>query len=79
MDPTDQLTDNVYHYDAKDKVVELGEKFVERQSAKEEKCVDAGEKKSLVAEIKAKKDEVAKAPKKEAPAKDVKVRGGEAK
>jgi hypothetical protein len=79
VDPTDQLTDNVYHYDAKDKVFELGEKFVERQSAKEEKTVDAGEKKSLVAEIKAKKDEVAKAPKKEAPAKDVKVRGGEAK
>ena len=34
VDPIDQLTDNVYHYDAQDKVFELGEKFVERQNQK---------------------------------------------
>ena len=37
VDPADQLTDNVYHYDAKDKVFELGEKFVERQTEKDTK------------------------------------------
>lgn len=36
VDPVDKLTDNVYHYDAQDKVFELGEKFVERQNQKEQ-------------------------------------------
>ena len=53
VEPADQLTDNVYHYDAQNKVFELGEKFVERQAAKEEK---AAEKKSLLGELKAAKD-----------------------
>lgn len=63
VDPADQLTDNVYHYDAQNKVFELGEKFVERQAAKEEK---AAEKKSLLGELKAAKEEASKAPKKDA-------------
>ncbi len=33
--PEDKLTDSVYHYDSKEKIFELGEKFVERQAAKE--------------------------------------------
>ena len=72
VDPSEQLTDNVYHYDAKDKIFELGEKFVERQSTKEVK-------KSLSAEIKAKKEEIAKAPKKEAPGKEPKAKEGKVK
>ena len=31
--PEDKLTDSVYHYDIKNKFFELGEKFIERQSA----------------------------------------------
>ena len=72
VDPADKLTDSVYHYDAKDKIFELGEKFVERQSTKEVK-------KSLSAEIKAKKEEIAKAPKKEAPGKEPKAKEGKVK
>ncbi len=39
VDPVDQLTDNVYHYDAEAKVFELGEKFVERQNSKEQESI----------------------------------------
>ena len=39
VDPVDKLTDNVYHYDAQDKVFELGEKFVERQNQKEQEAI----------------------------------------
>lgn len=35
--PEDKLTDSVYHYDAETKVFELGEKFVNREQAKEAK------------------------------------------
>lgn len=51
VDPADQLTDNVYHYDAQDKVFELGEKFVERQAEKETKIHEASEKKSLLGDL----------------------------
>lgn len=53
--PEDKLTDSVYHYDSKAKVFELGEKFVERIS----------EKTSVLDELKIKKDEAAKQPKKD--------------
>ena len=33
VDPSDQLTDNVYHYDSKNKIFELGEKYIERKNA----------------------------------------------
>ena len=33
VEPEDKLTDSVYHYDVKTKLFELGEKFIERQSA----------------------------------------------
>ncbi len=77
--PADKLTDSVYHYDSKDKIFELGEKFVERQAEKEaEHSEEKGEKASVLGDLKAKKDEVAKAPKKETIDKGAKTKGGEA-
>lgn len=64
--PQDKLTDSVYHYDSKEKIFELGEKFVARQAEKEaEKASEKSEKKSVLGDLKAKKDEVAKKPKKD--------------
>lgn len=64
--PQDKLTDSVYHYDSKEKIFELGEKFVQRQAQKEaEKASEKGEKKSVLGDLKAKKDEIAKQPKKD--------------
>ena len=76
--PEDKLTDNVYHYDAEAKVFELGEKFVEREAAKD--AVEKSEEKSSVlGDLKAKKEEVAKQPKKDAVDKAVnKNKGGDA-
>ena len=75
--PEEKLTDNVYHYDSKDKIFELGEKFVERQAAKEAEMDDKSEKGSVLDDLKAKKDEVAKQPKKEAVDKATKSKGEE--
>ena len=76
--PADKLTDNVYHYDSKDKIFELGEKFIERMSEREEDTAEKDEKSSVLDDLKAKKEEVAKIPKKEAVDKGVKTKGGEA-
>ena len=78
--PEEKLTDNVYHYDAQDKVFELGEKFVERQATKEEMAAEKAEAKDTVlGDLKAKKEEVAKQPKKDTPDKAVnKNKGGDA-
>lgn len=73
--PEDKLTDNVYHYDAQAKVFELGEKFEDRK-AEMEAGIDS--KDSVIGELKAKKDEVAKAPKKDVIEKAAKAKGGEA-
>ena len=74
--PEDKLTDSVYHYDSQAKVFELGEKFVERQSKKEAGIeAEASEKGSVLDELKAKKEEVAQQPKKEAVEKAVKSKG----
>ena len=78
VDPADQLTDSVYHYDAQDKVFELGEKYVERQAAKEAGIHEASEKKSLLGDLKAAKDEASKQVKKDVIDKAVKAKGGEA-
>ena len=76
--PEDKLTDSVYHYDSQAKVFELGEKFVERQSKKEAGIeAEASEKGSVLVELKAKKEEVAQQPKKEAVEKAVKSKGEE--
>jgi len=81
--PADKLTDNVYHYDSQAKFFELGEKFVERQAERgdadiEKSDLDKEEKGSVLGDLKAKKEEVAKAPKKEAAEKATKAKGGEA-
>jgi len=78
--PEDKLTDSVYHYDSKEKVFELGEKFVERQAAKEaESSMDKAEEKgSVLSDLKAKKETVAKTPKKDVVEKTAKSKGGEA-
>ena len=75
--PADKLTDSVYHYDSKEKIFELGEKFVERQNQREE-AAEKEEKGSVIGELKEKKEEVAKATKKEIIDKGEKAKGGEA-
>ena len=75
--PADKLTDNVYHYDSKEKIFELGEKFVERTTQREE-AAEKEEKASVLGELKAKKEEAAKTPKKETIDKAAKSKGGEA-
>ena len=78
--PEERLSDNVYHYDAQEKLFELGEKFVERQNEKEAAMEEKkADKESVLGDLKAKKDEVAKQPKKEAVEKVAgKDKGGEA-
>ncbi len=78
--PADKLTDSVYHYDSQNKIFELGEKFVERQAEKEADIEAKSEgRDSILDDLKAKKDEAAKQPKKEAAEKAVtKNKGGEA-
>jgi hypothetical protein len=79
VDPVDQLTDSVYHYDSKDKIFELGEKFVERQAAKEEsRGKEAGDRKSVLGDLKTAKDEASKQVKKDVIDKATKAKGGEA-
>lgn len=78
--PNERLTDSVYHYDSKDKVFELGEKFEQRQAEKESvKEAEVSDKKSVLGELKDKKDNIAKTPSKAAPEKAAnKNKGGEA-
>ena len=65
--PEEQLTDHVYHYDSKEHVFEMADKFEERQAERDadERDSDKG---SLLDDLKAKKEEVAK----EAPEKHTK-------
>ncbi len=78
VDPADKLTDSVYHYDSKEKIFELAEKFVERQESRDKAAEkeEAEEKGSLLDDLKAKKDEVSKSPKKDAPDKVSKSKSG---
>ncbi len=77
--PEERLTDSVYHYDSKEHIFELAEKFEARQMAKEaENSSEKEEKGSVLEELKTKKDEVAKQPKKEVVEKATKSKGGEA-
>ena len=81
VDPADKLTDSVYHYDSRDKIFELGEKFVERQQNLEKaeaKEAEAGEKKSLFGELKTAKEEASKKPARDAHEKEHKDKGGNA-
>ena len=71
--PQDKLTDSVYHYDSKEKIFELGEKFVERQNQKEN-AKDVSEKKPIVSDLVLKEDKVSEAPKKKSVLDDLKAK-----
>ena len=62
----DQLSDNVYHYDSKEKVFELAEKFDAR---KKERTADKGsqEKSSVLKELASDKKDIADKPKAKEP------------
>ena len=75
VEPGDKLTDSVYHYDSKDKIFELGEKYVERMAAKE--AEESLEKPSVLGNLKEKKEKVANTPKKDSVEK-ARAKGGEA-
>ena len=86
VQPSEKLTDSVYHYDSKEKVFELGEKFVQRQALKKHERTDdkeagektSGDKRSVMDDLKAKKEKAARQPKKEAPEKGSRAKGGDA-
>ncbi len=71
----EDLKDKLYE---KGKIFELGEKFVERQAERDDQDIDKEEKGSVLGELKAKKEEVSKTPKKDAVDKASKTKGGEA-
>ncbi len=78
VSPEEKLTDSVYHYDSKEHIFELAEKFEARQRDKEADITSEKEEKaSVLGDLKAKKDEVAKQPKKEAVEKATKAKGEE--
>lgn len=79
VSPEERLTDSVYHYDAKDHVFELAEKFEDRMQTKESDIgVQDQEKGSVLADLSEKKQEVAAKPHaKDAVEKAAKSKGGE--
>ena len=77
VSPEEKLTDNVYHYDSKEHIFELAEKFEARQQEKEA-AVEKEEKGSVLKDLKDKQKEAAKAPAKETVEKAAKAKGGEA-
>ena len=66
VDPKEQLSDHVYHYDAKEKLFERTDKYEDRKAEKA-KGAEKGEKKSVLANLKEKQKVVDEA-KKAAPA-----------
>ena len=79
LSPEEKLTDNVYHYDSKDHVFELAQKFEERM---QDKAIDGSEKgkekDSLLSDLAEKKQVAAATPKKETIAPPTKNKGGDA-
>lgn len=63
--PEDILSDNLYHYDSKEKVFELAENFKERIATKEREPDKEPEKESAVGKLKKTQDTVKETPKKE--------------
>lgn len=57
VEPADQLTDHVYHYDSQNHIFELADKYEERQCEAEH---DAADKDSVLGDLKEKKQEIAK-------------------
>ena len=81
VNPEEKLTDNVYHYDSKEHIFELAEKFEARQQEKAEAQIDekSEEHGSVLKDLKDKQKEVAaKPPTKDAAEKAAKAKGGEA-
>lgn len=78
--PDEKLSDNVYHYDSKEHIFELAEKFEARQQEMEAKVEEKSEEhESVLKDLKDKQKEVAaKPPTKEATEKATKSKGGEA-
>ena len=79
----DKLTDNVYHYDNKNKIFELASDYEDRQNTQAvDVDVDLGEKEvdkgSVLKELGDKKKEISDRPEKEVSEKTTKTRGGEA-
>ena len=76
VSPEEKLSDNVYHYDVKDKVFELAEFYEDRMKDKENSL---DEKDSVLADLKGKQKEISeKEPAKNAVEKATKSKGGEA-
>lgn len=63
VDPKDQLSDHVYHYDSREKVFELAEKFAARQELK----AQAAEKGSVLKDLESGKKEIAGEPRVKTP------------
>ncbi len=78
--PDEKLSDNVYHYDSKEHIFELAEKFEARQQEKKSKVEEKSEEHgSVLKDLKDKQKEVAaKPPTKEVAEKATKSKGGEA-
>lgn len=79
VSPEERLSDNVYHYDSKDHVFELAEKFEARQQEKKTEIDEKSEEKgSILKDLKDKqKEAAAKPPVKDAAEKAAKSKGGE--
>ena len=60
VSPEDRLTDSVYHYDAQERIFELGEKFEERQA---EKMAAKEERSSVLKDLQDKKQDMDLKPK----------------
>ena len=80
VSPEEKLTDNVYHYDSKDHIFELAEKFEARQQEKDAQIDEKSEEhESVLKDLKDKQKEVAaKPPVKDTAEKAAKAKGGEA-
>ena len=77
--PEDKLSDNVYHYDSKEHIFELAEKFEARQKEKMKGIeMKADSRDSVIKDMKSKQKEVSKMPIKNIPEKVTKSKGGEA-
>ncbi|SCY10881.1 DUF5688 family protein [Butyrivibrio sp. INlla14] len=77
VDPQDKLTDHVYHYDANEHIFELADKFAAREQEKDAE-IEAGEKGSVVQDLKDKKKEIAEKDKAKEPAEKVAHKSKEA-
>ena len=82
VSPEEKLTDSVYHYDCKEKVFELAEKFELRKHEKSKEILEnkekPKEKESILEDLSKKKDRIARNPAKNTVEKKDKLKGGEA-